>query len=168
AAPTPGPGPPPVGEGGGADMPGLPFDNIDIRLADSSLPQTPVEGGSWMATSVAHGIATTAEDIRKELLRVARKMKESPLAGAKLKDVVLADGTLAVKDAPGRAVSIADIMRHGKRDRIAREKTNSFKENTKYARNTHSAIFAEVKVDEQLGIIRVTRVVNAVAAGRIV
>jgi xanthine dehydrogenase YagR molybdenum-binding subunit len=31
----------------------------------------------------------------------------------------------------------------------------------------HSAIFAEVKVDEQLGVVRVTRVVNAVAAGRI-
>jgi xanthine dehydrogenase YagR molybdenum-binding subunit len=36
-----------------------------------------------------------------------------------------------------------------------------------YARNTHSAVFAEVKIDEQLGVIRVTRVVNAVAAGRI-
>ena len=47
------------------------------------------------------------------------------------------------------------------------EKTNSFKNAGSYARNTHSAIFAEVKVDEQLGVIRVTRVVNAVAAGRI-
>src|SRR6202007_2080504 len=36
-----------------------------------------------------------------------------------------------------------------------------------HARNTHSAIFVEVKVDEELGVIRVTRVVNAVAAGRI-
>ena len=42
-----------------------------------------------------------------------------------------------------------------------------FAEDTKHARNTHSAIFAEVKVDEQLGIVRVTRVVDAVAAGRI-
>ena len=41
------------------------------------------------------------------------------------------------------------------------------REDKAYARNTHSAIFAEVKVDEQLGVIRVTRVVNAVAAGRI-
>lgn len=151
-----------------ADVLGLPFENIDVRLADSSLPQSPVEGGSWMATSIAHAIATTAEDVRKELLRVAKKMKDSPLAGAKLKDVALVDGTLAAKDDPARAVSVADIMRHGKLDRIEREKTNSFKENTKYARNTHSAIFAEVKIDEQLGIIRVTRVVNAVAAGRIV
>jgi xanthine dehydrogenase YagR molybdenum-binding subunit len=151
-----------------ADVLGLPFENIDVRLADSSLPQSPVEGGSWMATSIAHAIATTAEDIRKELLRVAKKMKESPLAGTKLKDVTLVNGTLGVKDDPGRAVSVADIMRHGQLDRIEREKTNSFKENNKYARNTHSAIFAEVKIDEQLGIVRVTRVVNAVAAGRII
>jgi len=36
----------------------------------------------------------------------------------------------------------------------------------KYSHNTHSAVFAEVKIDEQLGVIRVTRVVNAVAAGQ--
>jgi len=36
-----------------------------------------------------------------------------------------------------------------------------------YANNTHSAMFAEVKVDEQLGVIRVTRAVSAVAGGRI-
>ena len=33
----------------------------------------------------------------------------------------------------------------------------------KYARYTHSAVFAEVKVDEDLGMVRVTRVVSAVA-----
>ncbi len=37
----------------------------------------------------------------------------------------------------------------------------------KYAAYTHSAIFVEVKVDEDLGVVRVTRVVNAVAAAKI-
>ena len=64
-------------------------------------------------------------------------------------------------------MSIADAMRHGAVDRIERESTVSFKDDSSHARNTHSAIFAEVKVDEELGVIRVTRVVNAVAAGRI-
>jgi xanthine dehydrogenase YagR molybdenum-binding subunit len=64
-------------------------------------------------------------------------------------------------------VPIADAMRHGKVDRIEQEKSTSFKTLTSYACNTHSAVFAEVKVDEQLGVIRVTRVVSAVAAGRI-
>ena len=38
-----------------ADMLGLPLDNITIKLGDSSLPQSPVEGGSWIAASVANG-----------------------------------------------------------------------------------------------------------------
>ena len=58
-------------------------------------------------------------------------------------------------------------MRHGGLDRIEHEKSAEFKQDGKHASNTHSAIFAEVKVDEQLGVIRVTRVVSAVAAGRI-
>jgi xanthine dehydrogenase YagR molybdenum-binding subunit len=32
---------------------------------------------------------------------------------------------------------------------------------------THSAVFVEVKIDEELGVLRVTRVVSAIAAGRI-
>ena len=58
-------------------------------------------------------------------------------------------------------------MRHGKVDRIEQETIHQFREDSKYARNTHSAIFAEVKIDEQLGVIRVTRIVSAIAAGRI-
>ena len=58
-------------------------------------------------------------------------------------------------------------MRHGEVDRIEKESSASSNDDGSRARYTHSAIFAEVKVDEQLGIVRVTRVVNAVAAGRI-
>jgi xanthine dehydrogenase YagR molybdenum-binding subunit len=42
-----------------------------------------------------------------------------------------------------------------------------FSHDGSHAHNTHSAVFAEVNVDEQLGVIRVARVVSAVAAGRI-
>jgi len=150
-----------------ADALGLPIENVSIRLGDSSLPQAPVEGGSWMAASVAHGIVATAGELRGELLRLAKSMPRSPLADAETDDIALTDGMIADKREVGRAVPIADAMRHGGVDRIAREKTHEFKKHDKYAANTHSAIFAEVKVDEQLGIIRVTRVVSAVAAGRI-
>ena len=150
-----------------ADELGLPLDNITVKLGDSSLPQAPVEGGSWGAASVAHAIAKTAGDVRKELLRAVKTMPNSPLAAAKPENVALLDGKLVDTKDHGRAVSIADAMRHARLDRIERESTNSFKEDNSHARNTHSAIFAEVKVDEELGVIRVTRVVSAIAAGRI-
>jgi xanthine dehydrogenase YagR molybdenum-binding subunit len=150
-----------------ADMLGLPLDNISIKLGDSTLPQCPVEGGSWIAASVCNAIVTTAGEVRKELLDLACRLDDSPLAGATLDDVVLTDGKIVSKRDASRAISIADAMWHGHVDRITQEKTNSFPEDKAHARNTHSAIFAEVKVDQEIGVVRVTRVVSAVAAGRI-
>ena len=150
-----------------ADLLGLPLDNITVKLGDSTLPQAPVEGGSWTAASVSHAIAKTAGELRKELLRVAKTMPGSQLAAAKADGVALIDGKIVDKTDTRRSVSIADAMRHGRLDRIERESTNTFDNGNSHARNTHSAIFAEVRVDEELGVIRVTRVVNAVAAGRI-
>ena len=40
-------------------------------------------------------------------------------------------------------------------------------EQLRYTGYTHSAVFVEVRVDEELGAVRVTRVVDAVAAGKI-
>jgi xanthine dehydrogenase YagR molybdenum-binding subunit len=150
-----------------ADMLGLPLDNVTIKLGDSTLPQSPVEGGSWIAASVSNGIVTTAEAVREELLRLAQRIPNSPLAGAGDDEVALADGKLVSKRDALRAVSIADAMHHGGVDRIDQEKSTTFADDGSQAHNTHSAIFAEVKVDEQLGVIRVTRVVSAIAAGLI-
>jgi xanthine dehydrogenase YagR molybdenum-binding subunit len=150
-----------------ADMLGLPLDNISIKIGDSSLPQSPVEGGSWIATSVANGIATTADAIRDELLRLAKRIPNSPLANAASEDVELADGKLTSNRDAVRFVSIADAMRQDGVDRIELERTTEPVQDHARAHNTHSAVFAEVRVDEQLGVIRVARVVSAVAAGRI-
>ena len=150
-----------------ADALGLPIENINVRLGDSTLPQAPVEGGSWMAASASHAVVATADEVRKELLTLASTIKGSPLGKTSLEDTTLVGGQIVSKRDTSLAISIADVMRHGAIDRIEKEKTNSFPEDSGHARNTHSAVFAEVKVDEQLGVIRVTRIVNAVAAGRI-
>jgi len=150
-----------------AELLGLPLDNVSVRLGDSTLPQAPVEGGSWTASSVANAIAVTCEEVRAELLRLAQTAPGSPLANVGPQDVVLVGGSIVSKRDPTISVSIADAMRRGRMERIERQASNAPAQDEKYARNTHSAIFAEVKVDEQLGVIRVTRVLSAVAAGRI-
>jgi xanthine dehydrogenase YagR molybdenum-binding subunit len=150
-----------------ADALGLSLDSVTIKLGDSTLPQSPVEGGSWIAASVSNGIVTTCDAVRQELLRLAKQAPNSPLADAAPDEVVLADGKLMSKRDASRAVSIADAMRHGGVNRIELEKSTTFADDSSHAHNTHSAVFAEVRVDEQLGIIRVMRIVSAVAAGRI-
>ena len=51
---------------------GLPIENISVKLGDFSLPQAPVEGGSWMAASASHAVVPTADEVRNELLTLAK------------------------------------------------------------------------------------------------
>src|SRR5262249_52131900 len=80
-----------------AGMLGLPLDDSSIKLRDSSLPQSAVEGGSWIAASVCNGIATTVDAVRDELLRLAKQMPGSPLANITPGEVTLSDGKLVSK-----------------------------------------------------------------------
>ena len=77
------------------------------------LPQSPVEGGSWIAASVSNAIATTADAIREELLRLAKRIPNSPLANAAPGEVTLADGEV---DKQERRVALGvDRGRHAAR-----------------------------------------------------
>ena len=150
-----------------AEMLGVPIENVTAKLGDSALPDAPVEGGSFTVSSVGSAIHAACRAVQKELLALAQRMTRSPLAGAKLDDVVFAEGKIRHRDDESREASVADALRAGKADRIEKEASAEPNERSKYSHSTHSAVFAEVKVDEQLGVIRVTRVVSAVAAGRI-
>ena len=151
-----------------AEMLGMPLENVTAKLGDSALPNAPVEGGSFTASSVGAAIHDACRAVQKDLLGFALKIKGSPLAGAKLDDVVFADGKIRHKADAGRVVSLADALRAGNAERIEKEASATPKMDSAYANLAHSAVFAEVKIDEELGVIRVTRIVSAVAAGRII
>ncbi len=152
-----------------ADALGLPMDSVTARVGDSSLPTSPVEGGSWTAASAGSAVQAACYAVREKLFRYARAAEDSPLANADLDHVAFAGGRIELIADPARYVTIADAMRAGRVDRIEEEETAGPDPATqkRYSAYTHSAVFAEVKVDEELGAIRVTRIVDAVAAGRI-
>jgi xanthine dehydrogenase YagR molybdenum-binding subunit len=152
-----------------AETLGIPMDDVTFNLGDSSLPTAPVEGGSFTAATVGSAVKAVCDKVREKLLALAQQAENSPLAGAKLEDVSFADGQIRLKRDPSRAVSIVDVMRHGGAGSI-QETASAAPDKQKldqYARQAHSAIFAEVMVDEDLGVIQVSRVVSAVAGGRI-
>jgi xanthine dehydrogenase YagR molybdenum-binding subunit len=108
------------------------------------------------------------DGIRKELIKRAGKMKNAPLKDAELADVTFVDGEIRMRGDPSRAVSLTAVL-HGLNEPV-RSEVNSApnpKVFERYSHYAHSAVFAEVRLDEELGILRVTRVVSAVGAGRI-
>src|SRR5262249_30551370 len=101
-----------------AEMLGVPIENVTAKLGDSALPDASVEGGSFTVSSVGCAIHAACRAVQKELLGLAQKVARSPLAGAKLDDVVFAEGKIRHKQEESREVSVADAMRAGKADRI--------------------------------------------------
>ncbi len=151
-----------------ADLLGLPLDNITVKLGDSTLPQ---RAGRGRLMDGGIGIACDCQDCRRGAQGAVACGEDDAGFAARRREAGRTSRSSTARSctrtSTSRAVSIADAMRHGRLDRIERESTNTFADGDSHARNTHSAIFAEVKIDEELGVIRVTRVVNAVAAGRI-
>jgi xanthine dehydrogenase YagR molybdenum-binding subunit len=150
-----------------AETLGLPLANVTFKLGDSYLPEAPVEGGSFTAATVGPAVEAACARVRQRLFKLAREA-EGPLAGVPLEELVLAGGQIRSRSDPARAISIAEAMRHAGIAAIEEEaSTGPSPEQEKHSSYTHSAVFAEVKVDEDFGTVRVSRVVSAVAAGRI-
>ena len=152
----------------GAEMLGLPLDKVKVKIGDSDLPFAPVEGGSWTAASAGSAVMEACDGVRKELLKRAGKINDSPLRDAELVDVTLVDGEMRMRGDPSRRLSLADVLR-GISEPIKSEVTSmpDRKVLQRYSSYAHSAVFVEVRLDEELGMLRVMRAVSAVAAGRI-
>ena len=152
----------------GAEMLGLPLDKVKVKIGDSDLPFAPVEGGSWTAASAGSAVMEACNGVRKELLKRAGKINDSPLRDAELVDVTLVDGEMRMRGDSSRRLSLADVLR-GISEPIKSEVTSmpDRKVLQRYSSYAHSAVFVEVRLDEELGMLRVMRAVSAVAAGRI-
>lgn len=152
---------------------GIPIEKITAKLGDSSLPTSPVEGGSWGAASVGAAVDLACQAVAEQLLKAAGKVDGSPLGWASMKAVEFIDGYIVLKSDPKVKVAFDVAMAAADLTVIEAEEKASpgiggLISQYRKSRNTHSAVFVEVKVDEQLGVVRVTRVVSAIAAGRII
>ncbi|WP_162054591.1 xanthine dehydrogenase family protein molybdopterin-binding subunit [Pontibacter pamirensis] len=152
-----------------AETLGIPLDDVTFKLGDSSLPDAPLEGGSKTVSTVGTAVKSACDKVRERLLKLAQQVKDSPLVEASLEQVIFEGGQISLKSESSKAVSIMAAMSQNQGKAIEEEVSSKPADNqSDYARYAHVATFVEVKVDEDLGTIKVTRVVSAVAGGRII
>ncbi|GAB3295353.1 xanthine dehydrogenase family protein molybdopterin-binding subunit [Hymenobacter tenuis] len=148
---------------------GLPLEAVSFKLGDTTMPEAPVEGGSWTAASVGTAVKNVCDALGEKLLKLAQKMEGSPLKGASFDDVEFVNGQIRLRLDHNEGVVLRDILQASGEEKL--EVDNSAQPNMikqqPYSMHSHNAVFVEVEVDEELGTVHVTRVLNAVAAGRI-
>ncbi len=151
-----------------ADGLGLRPSQVTFRLGDTRFPETPVSGGSQTAASTGSSVFAAAQALREKLVQMAITDASSPLSGVGAGDVSIEDGFLVLRGNPAKRESLAALLkRQGKESVEAHGEAQPGAEKDEYSMYAFGAQFAEVRVDADLGQARVTRMVGAFAAGRI-
>jgi xanthine dehydrogenase YagR molybdenum-binding subunit len=149
-----------------ADTLGFAPENVRFALGDSSLPKAPVSGGSQSAASVSPAVQAAATQARDQLIAMAIADAGSPLAGVPRDDVTVDNGWVVSRTTPAkRDPAAAIIARNGGRPIEATATVKPGNEKQQYSFHSFGAVFAEVHVDEDLGTIRVARIVGVYDVG---
>jgi xanthine dehydrogenase YagR molybdenum-binding subunit len=119
-------------------------------------------GGSMSAPSNTPAVRDAAAALRGRLFQIA-----APALGAQVEDLEARDGRILVRTNPSRAIEFADVCRRIPGDSISAQ--GARRANYEGFRLDQAGCqFAEVEVDSETGIVRVTRVVAVHDAGRII
>ena len=153
-----------------AESLGLDVGQVEFRSGSSDLPNAGIAGGSAHTATAGSAIQAAGEQAVARLAELAVADPRSPLFGADNIGVVARNGRLVRWDDESRSESFAEILDRAGREMVEGRGSAAADADAaeRYAMHAHGAVFAEVKVDPELGQIRVTRLVGAFAAGRII
>jgi xanthine dehydrogenase YagR molybdenum-binding subunit len=153
-----------------ADGLGLDIGEVDFRSGTSDLPDAGIAGGSGHTATAGNAIYSATAAAVAALADLAINDRNSPLFAAGNAGVIARDGHLWRRDDESRGESYAAILTRAGRESVGGkgEASADAALQANYAAHAHGAVFAEVKVDPDLGQIRVSRLVGAFAAGRII
>jgi xanthine dehydrogenase YagR molybdenum-binding subunit len=152
-----------------ADALGLAPDRVAVRLGDTRLPESHPAIGSSTAANATAAVLLAARAAREKAVELALTGRDAPFAGAEPGDVMVADGRLT----PAKAnlnITYAELLARNGLSSLAGDGGYDPVEevNGPKAIFSFSAVFAEVRVDPVLGLVRLNRFVGAYDAGRII
>lgn len=153
-----------------ADALGLDVSQVELRGGASDLPDAGIAGGSGHTATAGMAVEGAGTDAVARLAELATADPASPLFGAGNAGVVAREGRLFRADDESRSESYVDILARAGQAEVSGTGRGARAPSAaeEFALQSHGAVFAEVKVDPDLGQVRVTRLVGAFAAGRII
>ena len=142
---------------------------IDVKIGDTTLPKGPISAGSMTTVSVTPAIQAAATEARENLIKLAIGDNQSPAYGASADQIEIKDGRIASKSSPDKLEPFATLIsRHGDQPVEGNASLKPTLDQKQFAAHSFGAVFAEVGVDPQIGVVRVRRIVAVFDVGKII
>ena len=152
-----------------ADTLGLTPDRVTVRLGDTRLPESHPAIGSSTVSNATAAVMLAAQAAREKAVLLALNGRDAPFAGAAPEDVTVTEGRLSLAR-KNLNITYAELLaRNGLASLVGDGDYDPVEEvKGPKAVFSFSAVFAEVRVDPDLGLVRLSRFVGAYDAGRII
>ena len=151
-----------------ADALGIRPEQVRFELGSTDFPENPASTGSVTAASTGSAVHDVSVALRRKLVQLAIADARSPLHGASEDAVQVFDGRVSVTGDSSRAEDYATLIgRNGAQPIEVTIASRPGSEAQQFSMHSFGAVFTEVRVDPDLAIVRVPRVVTAHALGQI-
>jgi xanthine dehydrogenase YagR molybdenum-binding subunit len=146
---------------------GLKVADITVRIGDTMYPAGPGSGGSKTTGSITPAARNAAFGVKNQLLTAV-----APKLGVPAADLVMRDGRIYPKNAPGKGIAFKDALKELKTEQISSTASRTpdyggFEKGDFMTFGRCGGVqFAQVSVDTETGFVHVDRVVAVHDCGR--
>ncbi|GAA3946102.1 xanthine dehydrogenase family protein molybdopterin-binding subunit [Allohahella marinimesophila] len=148
-----------------SDLTGVAIDKVDIELGSSAYPSGPVSGGSWATATTLPAIAKATKNAIDQL-KVYATSSNAKFADQKPEDLKYEDGE--VISGSGDRISFTELLKQQRLASADGEADTPAAEQDKFSFRSFGVHFVEVRWDEAISNLRVSRVVSAIDVGKII
>ncbi|SEB38010.1 xanthine dehydrogenase family protein molybdopterin-binding subunit [Terriglobus roseus] len=147
----------------------VPWDMVDVKLGDSTLPKAPVSGGSQSTASVGPAVKDACSQLKLKLASMAVSDPSSKLYQAMPQDIDVKGGMLTSRTDPSKSEPLSLSITRNKGAVIEEMGSGEPSQEASKQLSTHSwgAVFVEVAVDEHTHMVEVRRVVATYDIGKL-
>ncbi|MDR7370139.1 xanthine dehydrogenase family protein molybdopterin-binding subunit [Flavobacterium aquidurense] len=151
----------------GADVTGIPTENVIIEMGKSGLPKGPTQGGSATTSSVGSAVNDACKLLVTKVIDLAAKT--DTFKNIPVDDLAFANGTVTSKKDSNKSVSVTSLLSENKLEELAVEnESKASEEAKKYSIYSFSVHFVKVLVNPNLGKIRLAHVVSCADIGTVI
>lgn len=153
-----------------AECLGLELTRVRFDLGDSDMPVAPQAGGSGLTAALGNAVFDACGQLVARFAELAAGDRESPLYGVSPGSVEATQGRIHPIGEPGRGEAYTAVLaRHGLPELTASGYSTPLPQDElgMALSGSFGAKFVEVRVDADLGILRVARFLSVIDGGRI-
>lgn len=146
---------------------GVPVENVRVEMGDTKLPEGVLAGGSATSASTGSAILDAASSLKKRLVELATSSTGGPLSGMSAGDVKAENGRVFSVGNPAVGLSYTDVLKQAGQSRAEALGSNGRAQRPDLSYYSFGAHFSKVRVDLELGQVRVEKMLGVYGAGRI-